>query len=359
MRNRESMLGFIIKFVYVVIWTALIYCVLKYALPYIMPFFIAFVIAFILKPLINFLTKKSKLSRRVSSIIVLTFVYLVIGSLLTLLGIKIVVSLGNLFSHLPLYYAKHIEPAFATMTDWFDGFISRLDPSIIQFINSALDSISSTISNLVSAISQGALSVVTGIASGVPWFVVSLIITIISSYFFVIDYYKITAFLSRQLSERVSQLLFKTKDYVVNVLFKFARAYGTLLTLTFVELTIGLLILRVQYAIPIAFVIAIMDILPVIGTGTFLIPWAVYSLFTGKVGLGVGLLIIYVVITVVRQVLEPRVVGKQIGLYPLLTLICMFLGGRLFGFWGLFGLPIAVTVLIHLNREGEIHIFKE
>jgi sporulation integral membrane protein YtvI len=153
-------------------------------------------------------------------------------------------------------------------------------------------------------------------------------------------------------------MLFKIKDNGIDVLFKFAKAYALLLGLTFVELSIGLALLRVHYAILWAALIALVDILPVLGTGTVLIPWAVVNLILGNYPLGVGLLVLYGIITVVRQSLEPRVVGKQIGLYPLVTLVCMFLGSYLFGFVGLFALPIAVTVLVQLSRTEGFALFK-
>ena len=112
-------------------------------------------------------------------------------------------------------------------------------------------------------------------------------------------------------------MLFRIKQNGVDTLLKFARAYAILLGLTFVELSIGLSLLGIKNAILIALGTAVVDILPVLGTGTILIPWALYQLFSGSVGQGIGLLAIYGIITVVRQALEPRVVGRQIGLYPL------------------------------------------
>ena len=125
------------------------------------------------------------------------------------------------------------------------------------------------------------------------------------------------------------------------------------------ELFVGLLLLRVPYAFLLALLIAVVDILPVLGTGTIVIPWGIITLILGNFPLGIGLLILYAIITVVRQSLEPRVVGHQIGLHPLITLISMFVGVSLFGFLGLFGLPIAVTVFVQIKRaekENQEHL---
>ncbi|MFV0413639.1 MAG: sporulation integral membrane protein YtvI [Oscillospiraceae bacterium] len=359
MNNVEKMRAFIIRVVYIVLAAALFYCVLKYLLPFFMPFVLAFGIAFILKPLINFISQKTRLGRKVVAILVLSIVYLLLATLLTFAGAKLVTSLSSLFKGLPAYYSQTIEPALTSISDWADSFLLHLDPTLLAFFDSASQNISSSLANLITSISSGTVNLLAGIASRVPWFIVNFFLTIITSYFLVVDYYKVTGFIAKQLNERARHLLFSIKDFVVNVLFKFAKAYSILLSITFVEVAVGLAILQVPNFILIAFITAVVDILPVLGTGTVMIPWAAYSLFTGNFFLGFGLLILYAIITVVRQVLEPRVVGRQIGLYPLLTLLCMFAGAHFFGFWGLLGLPVALTVLVHLNRAGEIHLFKE
>ena len=127
--------------------------------------------------------------------------------------------------------------------------------------------------------------------------------------------------------------------------------------LTFFELTIGLHILGIASALVIAFLIAIFDVLPVLGTGGIMLPWILISFLNNQVKTGVGLLILYLVITVIRNIIEPKIVGKQIGLHPLLMLMCMYLGARLFGFLGIFILPILILIVQNLNDTGIIHIY--
>ena len=127
--------------------------------------------------------------------------------------------------------------------------------------------------------------------------------------------------------------------------------------LTFFELTIGLHILGIENALVIAFLIAIFDVLPVLGTGGIMLPWILISFLNNQVKTGVGLLILYLVITGIRNIIEPKIVGKQIGLHPLLMLMCMYLGARLFGFLGIFILPILILIVQNLNDTGIIHIY--
>lgn len=357
--NTVKMSNFIIKFFYILIWTAIIYTGLKYALPLFMPFVVAFGLAFMLKPLINLITRKTPLPRKPASIILLTLLYLVAGTLLVLAGIKLTVQIGSWFAELPRIYRQHVEPAIGEISTSLDDIINKLDPAVQRYLETASSNISKAVDSLISSISSGAISLVTGTATRVPWMVVGVFLTIIASFFFVVDYEKITEFIAHQLPKNVLHKTHIIKDFVINVLFKFTRAYLILMTITFAEVAVGLLILRVPNAFLIAFFTAIMDILPVLGTGTIMIPWAAYSLFSGNIPLAIGLGVLYAIITVVRQFLEPRIVGSQIGLYPLLTLICMFIGVKLFGFWGMFALPVTLTVIIHLNHAGEISIFKE
>lgn len=358
MDKTDRMRAFLVKFAYITVWALLIIGLLKYALPYLLPFVLAFIIAFILKPIINKVADKTRLSRKQAAIGVLTLLYLLIVGLLALLGINLIVYAAEWLSGLPEYYSRSVKPVFDTQWNSFERILAGLDPSLVNFFSTAGDSISSAVSNLLSGVSSGAITFASGVATKVPLFIVVLFLTIIASYFLVVDYYKVSNFIARQFSEEGRRLLFVIKKCVVDTLLSFARAYGIIMSITFVEMSVGLLILGVNNALLIALVTAVVDIVPVFGTGTILIPWAIYSLFSGNLKMAIGLAIIYGVITAVRQIIEPRIVGKQIGLYPLLTLICMFIGARLFGLWGLFGFPITITVLIHLNRSGEIKLYK-
>ena len=354
----EKMRAFIIRVLFYCIILGLAYAVLKYALPFLMPFLVAFLIAFILKPVINWVTQKTKLGRKPVSVLLLIAFYVLAAALITVLGTRLVIFCRDIFYALPQVYDTVVAPALNSLQDTLENWVMALNPTLTDFVESAGNSLSSSLSSMVTAISTGALSAVTNVAGSVPSFLVKFIITIVASFFFVSDYYAITSFLARQLPQKARDMLFKVKEKGVDVIFKFGRAYAILLSITFVELLIGFSLLRVDYALLIALLTAIVDILPVLGTGTVLIPWAAAMLILGNFPLGIGLLILYAIITVVRQLLEPRVVGKQIGLYPLVTLVCMFVGTYLFGFVGLFGLPIIATVLVQLNQSGDIHLFK-
>ena len=139
---------------------------------------------------------------------------------------------------------------------------------------------------------------------------------------------------------------------------KYLRAYFFIIVITFSELYLGFLILDVEYAVGLALLIAVVDILPVLGTGTILIPWTLICFLKKDFYLGIGLAIMYLVIAVIRQIIEPRIVGRSIGLHPLVTLASMYVGLKLGGLLWLILLPVAVNVLKNLNEEGKIRLWK-
>ena len=130
------------------------------------------------------------------------------------------------------------------------------------------------------------------------------------------------------------------------------------MTITFCELTVALWLLGAENFVVIALIIAAFDIIPVCGSGGVLIPWAVFSLVQGRFAFGAGMLIVYIIITVIRQIIEPKIVGDQVGLPPVITLMAMFLGVRFMGVFGLFAFPVALVILKNLNDNGYIRLFK-
>ena len=145
---------------------------------------------------------------------------------------------------------------------------------------------------------------------------------------------------------------------MVGTLFVCIRSYALIMSITFMELFLGLSLFGVEYALLIALCIAVFDILPVLGTGGIMIPWAVITAILGDYPMALKLFGLYIFITIVRNIIEPKIVGSQIGLHPVVTLVSMFAGVQLFGVVGLFGFPIGLSLLMHLNRTGTIKIFK-
>ncbi len=355
----EAKREFIINFVYLGIVLFIAYFIFKYFFGILFPFLLGFLIAFSLRPIINWIQSHLKINNKIISAIVLLGFYSIIGTGLFFASIKLFTMLKELFENIPKMFANDIQPLINQFTNWLSDIFYKINPDIIKFIQQYDQNIFEQLGGIVKNISTGAINLLTSMVTKLPSFFVGFLFTIISSFFIVIDYTKITRFLNSQITGKNRKLFTAVKRNGIDVVFNFMKAYGILLSVTFIEASIGLSLMKIDNAIGISLIIALVDIFPVLGTGTVLVPWAIVNFLNGNIPDAIGLAILYAVITVIRQVLEPRVIGESIGLYPLVTLMSMFLGVNLFGAVGLFGLPIVVTIAVKLHEEGIISIYRE
>ena len=338
---------------------AIAYLILRYLLNLLLPFVIALLVAWILRPLSRLYRQRlPKIATALTVASVLLF-YLLIGFLAMLLLVDLLSGLAGYLGRLPALYTQSIEPGLKNLYSNAQALAARFDPSVVEVVNQVLPQVISSVGGAVTSFSVGAVGKLTGLVTSLPSVLISALITVIASFFTAVSFDSMKAFLKRNLPTKFTE----TAGYVVHsfrsIIKQYGKSYLLVMLITFGELTLGLLIIGVRKPILLAALIAIFDIFPVVGAGTILLPWAVISLLQGKALQALGLAILYVVILVVRQFLEPKVVGKQVGLPPLVTLACMFVGTSLFGVWGLFGLPICAAILVNLNNDPDvpIHLF--
>ena len=376
----EKRRSFIINTVFVVIIVGLFYLAIKYALGIVWPFVVAFFLAMLLQRPVNFLSTKTPLKRGISSVIMVLFVLVIVGSILGLIIGRIVIELKGFFDYLLIKMED--APAFvdqiqAWLSDTFSFLPKSLHESIMtateNFLNrlmgieakASADAIKAESSGIDFSLLSSPLGAVWGTAKQIPMIAVGVLVCVVSCCFMTTDYRTLRDMILSQLSQERQSAVIRTKQVTFSTLGKMGKAYSIILFVTFMEMLLGLSFLKLihvynsGYIFAIAFITAIVDIIPVLGTGTILIPWALWSLFTGDVGLGIGLLVVYAIISVIRQVIEPKLVASQLGLPPFVTIMAMYIGSQLFGFVGLFLLPITIMLLKVLNDEGVIHIFKK
>jgi len=352
--NIEKKKTFITNTIYIFILLFLLFLSLKYALPVLMPFIIGFIVAMILKPVIRFIHKKTNINKKLISVLIFLLFYGTIGLLLAFLIISTTSSLKELFIQLPDIYASSIEPSLVIIFEWFEKAL----PHVTSILGTNAENIIQSLTSFVTSFSSGALNLIKNFATQIPMFVVKVLLGFLSSFFFTIDYDKVTSFILRQMSPSNQKVVLTIMHNCIRTVFKFIRAYAILISITFIELTIGFSLLNIDNVLLLAFLIALIDVLPVIGTGTILIPWVIISFVQKNIGFAVGMLVLYLVVWCVRQFLEPKIVGEQIGLHPIVTLISMFIGVTFFGFLGLFMLPLIATIVKKLNDDGTIHLLK-
>lgn len=352
--NLEKQKAFIIYVIFIVFILLLGYIGIKHVLPLLMPFVIGIIIAVIFRRPIDMIQKKLKIPRTLVSIIILLLFYGILGLVISLIGFKVFDFLEELFSSAPTFYKDTILPA---VNDFVDNLSTKY-PDIKGYLDDFMTNIGTSLVDYVTKASSTILATITNLAGQVPSLLIKLIFTIVSSFFFTIDYYRITNFFIMQFKGERRTMLLKLKDNGIGTLGKFIRAYSAIISITFIELSIGFLIIGIPNALLFGGLVAIIDIMPILGTGAVLLPWSIISFIMGNTKVGIGMLIIYIIITAVRQTLEPKIVGQQIGLHPIVTLILMYVGAQLMGVLGLLLLPIIATILLKLNKDGTIHFFK-
>lgn len=350
----EKQKAFIIHCIFIFILLIFIYVGIKYVFPLLMPFVIGVIIAMAFRGIIDKLEKRTGIKRAFLSIFVLLIFYGFIGFVITMIGSKISTFISSLFNSLPSLYKDTFLPALQIISD---NIVERF-PSVKIYLDNFVINIDQSFFNFISNTSSKVVGLATGVAGQIPTLLIKFIFTIVASFFFTIDYYKITGFLIGQFGGKKQDMMLRLKDNVVGTLGKFVRAYTLIISITFLELSVGFWILGVPTPFLFGLLVAIIDVMPILGTGAVLIPWSMIALIMGNTKVGIGMLLLYIIITVVRQVIEPRIVGQQIGLHPLVTLILMYVGAQLMGILGLFILPIIATILVKLNKEGSIHLFK-
>lgn len=321
-----------------------VYLGFKLAIFY-MPFLIAFIISLILEPGIRFVMRKTKLKRKTSSIIVFTIAIIVIVSLLTWAGITLVTEASNLLTGLNDYF----EQGYNIIQD----VLSKIDFSKLQIPESIMNTIQNSAMDFLGTITGWAKNALTGainFLTSIPTIGIYAVVTLLSLYFICVDKVYMIDQLEHHLPETwVKRIGIHLKE-LVKSLGGYLKAEVTLVFISFIISLIGLYIfhfagLNVEYPLLMALIIGFVDLLPIFGSGTFMVPWAVLSACTGDFTLAICILVLWAVMSIVRQLIEPKIVSGSIGIHPIFTLIAMYTGFKFIGIIGMFIGPIMLIIL--------------
>ncbi len=372
MTGIEKKKSFIINTVYATIIIALFYLFFKYALGTVFPVICSLIAAMVLQKPVNYICKKTPLNRGlVSALSVLMGFFFVVG-LLALL----IIWLGSEFKGFFRYLMVQFED-MPTLINNIKGYLSNLltflpekaEVAVLNFISEKLDYLINPSVDVPVQVPSFDFSILStpllGIwntAKQIPTTLISIVVSVVACCFMTADYSSVKDFILGFFRPDSREKIFRAKRLLIPSLGKMVKAYAIIITITFCELSLGLSVLKLlniyegSYLFIIAALTAIIDIVPVLGTGTVLIPWALYNLISGNYSLAIGLLIIYACITVIRQVIEPKLVANQLGLPAFLTIVSMFIGSQIFGVIGIFILPITIVMLKLLDDDGIINI---
>lgn len=377
----------IINIIYYALLLTLFYCFMKYAFGLFFPFILAFVVAMIMQKPINFISRKTKLKKGIVSGIMILLLVVALGTLVSLLGVKLWDGIQGFASFLVRKFGD--LPNFLDKAElWVADRIAFLPASVEEMINTNLNSFIETAKNLLTSQSDELaenmprlpnvssllgnvdFSAISNLTSGVvdtakqiPSVFLAIIISVFACVFMASDYDNLMGFIKRQFAGK-SENFSKAKTIITTSFKNLIKAYVLIILVTFCEMFLGLSVLKLfgiykgSWVFFIAIITAIVDIFPVLGTGTILLPWSLYSFISGDIPMGIGVLILYIFISVMRQFIEPKLVAGQLGLPPFLTIMGMYIGLKLFGIIGMFMVPLTIILIKLLNDEGVIHIWK-
>ena len=316
-----------------------------------MPFVIGWIIAAIASPLVNWLEKRLKIVKKLGSALI---VILVLAAIILALyfGISRLASeISDLIRNFPDMYAQ-LEIGLRQIGDTLSGIFERLPTGIQNGWKTVVQNLDQYMGNLVSNMSEPTVMAAGNIAKSVPYYLISFIVAVLSAYFFIVEREEVLAWMKRVSPESVQKRMTLVIDNLRYAVGGYFKAQFKIMGIVFLILLVGLGILGTGYFVLVAFLIAFLDFLPFFGTGTAMIPWAVYEFFMGDYKMTVALIVIYVITQAVHQLLQPKLVGDSVGLNPLVTLFLLYIGYRMGGIlWMILAVPIGM-VLINMCQAG-------
>lgn len=336
---------------------------LFYLSTYTYPFIIAIFIAFFMNPLVDFFEKKARMPRGLAVLVSLLLILSIFAGLITLLVVEIVSGADYLGEVVPKHLVtvvdyiedlivKQILPLYNQTAALFKNLDTGQQDTILDNIQNIGQTIATTAGNFIQSFFQN----IPGIISWIPNTATVLVFSALATFFISKDWYRLSNLSNKLLPDKVYVSTVRIIKDLKRALFGFIKAQFTLVSITTVTVLIGLLFLKVRYSITIALICGLVDIVPYLGTGTIFIPWIIYEFISGNTSLGIGLSVLYTIVIVQRQLIEPKVLSSSIGLDPLATLVALFVGYKMIGILGLIAGPVTLVIINTLQRAN---IFKD
>ncbi len=342
---------FVINAAFYAIVAGLVVVGWQYLLPVMMPFVIGFLVASIVQMPLGAMKLTKPVQKKTAAVALCMAFYVVLVTLVVLFFAKIITEIGNFANAVPGLFYEHIYPVIWVIGDEIQAILEPIDMTLAQLVNEVGKSVADALAGYATKFSGWAVKTLASGAVSIPGLLISVIITVVSSFYMAADYSVVTGFLKKLIPEKQRDFVVQVINYAKTAVLVYIKSYSIMFCITFVELWAGLAILKIPYALGLAFGIAVFDLMPILGVGGILLPWSVIALVLGDFGMALGVLALYLVIAAVRNSIEPRIVGAQIGLHPLATLVAMVVGLKLAGLVGMMLLPVSLVAITKI-REG-------
>ena len=356
--NVDGKKSFIIHAAYYGVIAAIAYVALRYLLPPLSPFVAGFFFAWLLHKPAKAIGEKLRVHYSIPAFALGIVLYAILLVTVVVASAQVISALEHFVPQIPLIYSNQIVPFIAKAFDTLEVQMQDFDPEIVDVVDRLSQELFSYLQKLITSVSVGAVKLVSAIITGLPSVILSVILMVVSTFFISMDFEHIIEYVLSKMPAKMRKTVTETVNMGVGSVRKILVSYIVIMGMSFAELSIGFLLLRIPYAVGLALLVAVIDIMPVLGTGLILIPWAMIAAVLRMYPLAIGVAMLYIIMLVVRNVVEPKLVGKQMGLHPVATLVSMFLGLNLFGIPGLFGFPIALSLYFKMSVSRKERIQK-
>lgn len=329
----------------------------RYVLPCLLPFLISMALAATMEPLVRVLILRGRFPRAAASGVCTLLLVALLAALLIWGAAGAVTQLMELTGRLPELLGSFLDN-LERLEALAMHYIGSAPVPVQEYLEAALDSLAEQLTAIPATISARLPRLVTAAVEKTPLVLLFAITAGLGTYFISASYPEVKAFILRQIPEKSRSSAREIRDDLRRSVGRWLRAQGLLMLATFGVLTGGFFLLGVDYPVLVAALTAIIDALPILGTGTVLIPWSIYCLLTGSAARGAGLLICYAAATILRSSLQAKLIGDQLGLDPIVSLFSIYLGFRVCGVIGMLLFPLAAVMICQLNNRGVIKLWK-
>lgn len=343
--------GIAIAAVLVYLFLPTILSLLGFLLELFLPFILGYIFSLLVNPLADKLQKKMKIPRGMSAVLVMVLIIGILGGVLTFAIWKIIDEARMLYTQFPSIYISMRASMDAFGEKWSTVYVN-LPQNIQEAITALGDAISDKAAALINNVSAPVVNHAGSFAKALPPVFIGVIVFLLSSYFMVSENRSVSAGMRKMISPHFAERLTIIKREIKKYLGGYLKAQCILMLIAFVIIFIGLTIFDIQYALLIALGISIVDALPFFGSGLVLWPWSVMAFLNGNIALGIGLICIYIAVTIMRRFAEPKLVSTGLGMNPILTLMSMYIGYKTLSIGGLILGPIILMLIISVYKAG-------
>ena len=351
MENRRPYWQVAVSLIFSLLATAAFIIIGVKAIVFFMPFVIGWCISAIAAPVVNWLEKHFKIVKKLGSALIVVLVIGLIVLLIYLAVSRLVTEVGDLLKNIPDLY-EQLASGLSQIGQSMSGLFARLPEEVRSGFQTMMSNLNEYMGDLISKIGEPTVTAAGNLAMRLPFFLVSVLVSVISAYFFTVERDEVLNWAKKVMPQAVVKRMTLVMDNLRYAVGGYFKAQFKIMGVVFLILMVGLALLRINYFALIAFLIAFLDFLPFFGTGTAMIPWALYKFLVGDYKTAILLFVIYAVTQLVRQILQPKLVADSMGMNPLVTLLLLYVGYRVSSVLGLIlSVPIGMVV-INMHQAG-------